>query len=102
MVLSDPPYGIPIDGFATGNGATKHREFAMGCGEMTSAEFVQFLTQALQMLARHSKNGTVHFIFMSWPHLQELPVAGGHVYDVLLNIVVWTKDRAGFSAPFPA
>jgi hypothetical protein len=57
LVLCDPPYGIKINGFATGNGATKHREFAMGCGEMTSEEFVQFLSQALQMLARHSKNG---------------------------------------------
>jgi DNA modification methylase len=98
MVLADPPYGIPIDGFATGNGATKHREFAMGCGEMSSEEFVQFLSQALQLLARHSKNGSAHFIFMSWHHLQELLIAGGQVYETLLNIVVWAKDRAGMGS----
>ncbi|MDP9051654.1 MAG: site-specific DNA-methyltransferase [Acidobacteriota bacterium] len=98
MILCDPPYGIPISGFVTGNGSTKHREFAMGCGEMTSEEFVQFLTQALQMLARHSKDGSVHFVFMSWHHLQELLVAGQEVYDALLNIVVWAKDRAGMGS----
>jgi hypothetical protein len=98
MVLSDPPYGVPINGFATGNGATKHREFAMGCGEMTSEEFVQFLSEALQLLARHSKNGSVHYIFMSWHHLQELLVAGRQIYSALLNIVVWAKDRAGMGS----
>jgi DNA modification methylase len=98
MVLCDPPYGVPIDGHATGNGATKHREFAMGCGEMTFEEFVRFLSQALQQLARHSKNGSVHFVFMSWHHLQELLVAGRQVYDCLLNIVVWAKDRAGMGS----
>jgi DNA modification methylase len=98
MVLCDPPYGVKIDGHATGNGATKHREFAMGCGEMTSEEFVRFLSQALQLLARHSKNGSVHYIFMSWHHLQELLVAGRQIYSDLLNIVVWAKDRAGMGS----
>ena len=96
MVLCDPPYGVPILGHVTS--ATKHREFAMGCGEMTSEEFIQFLSQALQLLARHSKNGSVHFIFMSWHHLQELLVAGRQVYAALLNIVVWAKDRAGMGS----
>jgi hypothetical protein len=84
MVLSDPPYGVPIDGHATGNGATKHREFAMGCGEMSSEEFGAFLSQALGMLARHSKMGSVHYVFMSWHKLQELLNAGHQVYDALL------------------
>jgi DNA modification methylase len=98
MALCDPPYGVKINGHAMGNGATKHREFAMGCGEMSFEEFVRFLSQALQLLARHSKNGSVHFIFMSWHHLQELLVAGRQVYDALLNIVVWAKDRAGMGS----
>jgi hypothetical protein len=98
MVLCDPPYGVKINGHATGNGATKHREFAMGCGEMTSDEFVQFPSEALQLLARHSKNGSVHDIIMSWHNLQELLIAGRQVYESLLNIVVWTKDRAGMGS----
>jgi hypothetical protein len=98
MVLADPPYGVKIDGHATGNGATKHREFALGCGEMNSEEFIQFLSQALQMLAQHSKQGSLHFIFMSWHHLRELLIAGPQVYQDLLNIVEWAKDRAGMGA----
>ena len=45
MILCDPPYGGKIDGHATGNGTTKHREFAMGCGEMTFEEIVRFLSR---------------------------------------------------------
>jgi DNA modification methylase len=96
MILCDPPYGVPILGHVTS--ATKHREFAMGCGEMTSDEFVQFLSQALQLLAQHSKQGSVHFVFMSWHHLRELLIAGDQVYESLLNIVVWAKDRAGMGS----
>jgi hypothetical protein len=51
MVLVDPPYGVKIYGHATGNGATTHREFAMGCGEMSSDEFRAFLCMGLSLLA---------------------------------------------------
>src|SRR6266851_6982430 len=34
MVFTDPPYNVPIDGHATGLGATRHRSFAMAAGEM--------------------------------------------------------------------
>jgi hypothetical protein len=34
LVITDPPYNVVIDGHATGNGATRHREFAMASGEM--------------------------------------------------------------------
>jgi DNA modification methylase len=35
---------------------------------------------------------------MSWHHLRELLIAGDHVYETLLNIVVWAKDRAGMGS----
>ena len=37
LVITDPPYNVVIDGHATGNGAIRHREFAMASGEMSSA-----------------------------------------------------------------
>ena len=42
-VFTDPPFNVRIDGHATGNGAIRHREFAMASGEMSAAEFVSFL-----------------------------------------------------------
>jgi hypothetical protein len=45
-VFTDPPYKVKIKGHATGNGAIRHREFAMASGEMSEAEFLTFLNNA--------------------------------------------------------
>jgi hypothetical protein len=36
MAFLDPPYNVRIDGHAGGRGRTKHREFALASGEMSS------------------------------------------------------------------
>ncbi len=51
-VFTDPPFNVKIDGHATGNGAIKHREFAMASGEMSEAEFVSFLNNSLRLQCR--------------------------------------------------
>jgi len=43
MVFIDPPYNVPIDGHVCGLGAIKHREFLMASGEMSEAEYIDFL-----------------------------------------------------------
>lgn len=53
LVFADPPYNVPIAGNVGGLGAVRHREFEMALGEMSEAEFANFLTQALALLARH-------------------------------------------------
>jgi ParB-like chromosome segregation protein Spo0J len=58
-VFSDPPFNVKIDGHATGNGAIRHREFAMASGEMSEAEFLSFLSNTLRLLARYSANNSV-------------------------------------------
>ena len=47
-VFTDPPYNVPIDGYVTGFGNVHHAEFAMASGEMTEAEFIEFLFQDLR------------------------------------------------------
>src|SRR5271155_2584023 len=47
LVITDPPYNVVIDGHATGNGSTHHREFAMASGEMSSTEFTDFRRKAM-------------------------------------------------------
>jgi hypothetical protein len=96
--FSDPPFNVRIDGHATGNGAVRHREFAMASGEMSQAEFVSFLMTCLRLLAEHSANNSVHYICMDWRHISELLAAGNQVYDELLNMCVWVKDNGGMGS----
>lgn len=98
VVFTDPPYNVKIDGNVCGNGAIRHREFAMASGEMTESEFVRFLSQALGLLERYSKNGSVHFVCMDWRHAGELLVAGKQTYETFLNLCVWAKDNGGMGS----
>jgi DNA modification methylase len=98
VVFTDPPYNVVIDGHASGNGKTRHREFAMASGEMSVSEFTEFLTVSLEQLARFSTNGSVHYVAMDWRHLPELLAAGHRAYDSLLNVCVWAKDNGGMGS----
>lgn len=98
MVFTDPPYNVPIDGHASGLGAPRHREFAMASGEMTEAQFTAFLTLGCNLLARNSRNGSIHFVCTDWRHTGELIAAGKSVYSELKNICVWAKHNAGMGS----
>jgi len=98
VVFADPPYNVKIDGNVCGKGAIRHREFAMASGEMTEAEFFDFLSMALSLLERNSRSGSVHFICMDWRHAAEVLLAGKKAYGTLLNLCVWTKDNGGMGS----
>jgi DNA modification methylase len=98
MVFTDPPFNVKIDGHVTGNGAIKHREFAMASGEMSEAEFVSFLTNSLCFLAKYSVNNSVHYLCMDWRHAGDAIAAGKQAYDEFLNICVWVKDNGGMGS----
>jgi DNA modification methylase len=90
MVFSDPPFNVNIPK-TVGRGRTKHRNFAMASGEMSSAEFSEFLIEALGPAAENSVDGALHYICMDWRHYGELLAAGKEIYSELLNVVVWAK-----------
>lgn len=98
VVFTDPPFNVKIDGHATGNGAIRHREFAMASGEMSEAEFVSFLNNSLRLLANFSANNSVHYICMDWRHAGDLIAAGNQNYDEFLNLCVWVKDNGGMGS----
>lgn len=95
MVFTDPPYNVPVDGHVGGAGKTKHREFAFASGEMSSAEFENFLRSSFENLSAHSLDGSIHFVCMDWRHVAELQAAAKDVYLELKNLIVWVKDNGG-------
>jgi len=97
FVFTDPPYNVAIDGNVCGLGRIRHREFAMGCGEMSEVEFTTFLQTVFDRLAEHTIDGSIHQICMDWRHMWEMLAAGRQVYE-LKNLCVWNKTNAGMGS----
>jgi DNA methylase/ParB/Sulfiredoxin domain len=97
-VITDMPYNVVINGHVCGSGKHQHGNFLMGCGEMSKATFTTFATEGLGQLAYASLDGSVHYVFMDWRHLDELMAAGDVVYDRLLNVCVWVKTNGGMGS----
>jgi DNA modification methylase len=98
LVVTDPPYNVPIAGHVSGLGKVRHREFVQGSGELSEAAFTRFLEQSLAEMAKVSRDGSLHYVFMDWRHLPELLGAGRAVYDDWLNLCVWAKSNAGMGS----
>jgi DNA modification methylase len=98
LVFADPPFNVRIDGYATGKGRIHHREFAMAAGELSSAEFTNFLATVFCYLACSSTDGSIHFICMDWRHQPEILTAGAKAYSELKNPCVWVKNTAGLGS----
>ncbi len=98
LVFTDPPYNVAINGHVGGKGQIQHRDFAMGCGEMTSSDFTTFLTTTFEHLVANSADGSIHYAFMDWRHMQEMLQAGHAAYSELKNLCVWNKTNGGMGS----
>ena len=96
LVCVDPPYGVPISGHVSGTG--RHREFVMGSGEMSKAEFSDFLGSAITAMAANVTDGGILMMFMDWRHVSQLIVAGEATGLRLINLCVWNKTNAGMGS----
>jgi DNA modification methylase len=95
LVLTDPPYNVPIQGHVGGRGQTKHAEFAFASGEMSDEEFEKFLSDAMSATLGHTCAGALLFLFMDWRHIEILLAAGRKLDLSLKNICVWNKTTPG-------
>ena len=98
LVITDPPFNVPIDGHVSGLGQHKHREFAMAVGEMSTGEFTDFLHGAMTQAHMWSVPGSVHTWAMDWRHVVEIGSAGQAVYERFLNTAVWVKNQPGMGS----
>jgi DNA modification methylase len=98
LVFTDPPYNVPIDGHVCGLGRIRHREFAMGAGEMSNDAFTAFLHVTLGHAAASCRDGAIAFVCMDWRHMGELLAAGQAVFSELKNLCVWNKTNGGMGS----
>ena len=70
-------------------------QFKMASGEMSAAQFTDFLRDAFRCMSAASEDGSIHYHCMDWRHIAELQAAGAAVYSELKNLIVWNKTNAG-------
>lgn len=95
LICTDPPYNVPIDGHVCGSGRIRHRNFAMGVGEMNKDQFTRFLVDTLGPAAARCRDGAIAYVFMDWRHMGELLNAGEQVFAELKNLCIWNKTNGG-------
>ncbi len=98
LICTDPPYNVPIDGHVCGSGRIRHRNFAMGVGEMDQAQFTGFLVDTLGLAAARCRDGAIAYVFMDWRHMGELLTAGEQVFSELKNLCIWNKTNGGMGS----
>lgn len=91
VIITDPPYNVPMGGHVTGLGKVKHQPFPEANGEKSETEFTDFLQKAMGFAAASSRDGSLHYWAMDWRHLFELYSAARATYDEQVNLCVWGK-----------
>jgi DNA modification methylase len=94
----DPPYNVRIDGFVSGKGRARHRDFLEASGELSSQEFFAFLHDTLGVLRAASSPRALIYACMDFRHILEMTAAGRLLGMHLLNICVWTKNNGGMGS----
>ncbi len=97
MIFSDLPYNLSIAGIG-GMGKIHHGESLMASGEMSAAEFTEFLQSVFKPLTQFSIDGSIHYLCIDWRHVLELRHAADGLYAEHKNICVWNKTNAGMGS----
>jgi len=70
----------------------------MASGEMSEAEFTDFLLQTFQRICGYCRGGALIYSFMDWRHMSEILAAGRAASLDLLNLCVWAKTNGGMGS----
>lgn len=93
----DPPFGVPIAGFASGLGNTKHEDLVMG-SNLSKEELRTFLAGLLAQLVRWSTDGSIHYVWMDWRGINALLTVAEEFYTEIKNVCLWNKSNAGMGS----
>jgi len=93
-LFTDPPYNLRVRDIV-GRGRTRHEEFAFASGEMSDADFRQFLATTLGHAAHACRPGAIAFVCMDWRHVADLIGVGRTTFGAMLNLCVWNKTSPG-------
>jgi DNA modification methylase len=100
IMLTDPPFNCPIDGFVGGKGEIRHREFVAATGEMSDERFELFLHDFLTAAMSCVVDGGIGLSFIDWRQIEILLHAGRRSGLSLQNIIVWDKGRGGMGGTY--
>jgi len=100
FVLTDMPYNLKVNGQVGGRGKIQHPEFAMGSGEMSRAEFADFIRASLELQIEFSRAGAVNAQFNDWRMVGLTLAIGEAIFEQLLSICVWAKPTPGMGNPW--
>ena len=84
--VTDAPYNLKIRGTVTSK--AKHREFVMASGEMTDAEFTDFLTESYGSALSQLKLGGLLYAAMDWRHMKNVLDAAERLELELANVCI--------------
>lgn len=90
IVFGDGPYNLKGSAISG-----SHGDFKMGSGELSNAEFTEFLATVFKHLAANSQDGSIHYQCMDHRHIENMMAAGRQAYDEFKNLAVWAKQSAG-------
>ena len=97
-VFTDPPYNVKIAGNVSGLGKITHRDFAMASGEMSPADFTEFLSTVFRLTRHHMVPGAIAYTCMDWRHLNEILFASKKADFEILNLCIWVKSNGGMGS----
>jgi DNA modification methylase len=98
QVITDVPYNVPISGNVSGAGQHKHGEFAMASGEMSKAEFTDFLALTLGHARSACRDGALVYVFIDWRSVADLVMTGRKLFTELKNIIAWVKPNGAMGS----
>ncbi len=89
--VTDPPYGVKIQGHVSGLGKNKHREFVQGSDKVTKKELKNLLKKSIRQFLKNSQDGALIYLWMDWRGIELLLSICRKLGLTLINLCVWGK-----------
>ncbi len=93
--FTDCPWNLPIEGFVSGLGEKKHKDFKMAAGEMSPEAFQEFVDTFSRLIAEYLEDGGVVYSCIDWRSHDRIVAGGKRAGLTHINTLVWNKGSGG-------